>query len=71
MIQIHICFVLVAQIILKPNPSQPFPPGWNAIPLVVGLKKDFFYSAGSMSFTEQKVSIDLCKLPTITLLIMK
>lgn len=46
-----------------------FPPGWNVIPLVVGLKKDFFYSAGSMSFTGHKVSIDLCEVPT--LLIMK
>lgn len=64
--------IAIAEIILKLNPRQPLC-GWNVIPLAVCLKKDFlsyyYYLAESMSFSEHKVSIDLCE-TTIKPLIM-
>lgn len=37
----------------------------------LGLKRDFFYSAGSVSFTKYQVSNDLSAEPAVTLLIME
>lgn len=36
-----------------------------------GLKRDFFYSAGIVSFTKYQVSNDLSVEPAVTLLIME